>query len=450
MTLRDRFVGFVFGEDGGAVPERVREAIRRQQRDSEKLIAWVQLAVVTIMGGLYALSPKTSSILPFMTPVALALSFYFLFTVLRLSLIGRDAAVRWLPGLSAVVDVALIVVLIWSFHLQYGQPASFSLKAPTLLYVFIFIALRALRFEPRYVVMCGFSAAACWLLLVLYTVTIEYPETMITRSYVTYLTSNSVLLGAEFDKVLSIILVTGIIAVALARARRLLERSVAEAAAARDLSRFFSPEIARQITQSEQLIRAGAGEARLAAILAVDIRGFTALSHRLSPGDLIALLTEYQALVVPAIEKHNGTIDKFLGDGVLASFGAAVPCDTYAADALRAADDIIAAVDDWNARRAEAGLEPVRIGLAVASGRVIFGAVGADTHLEYTCIGEPVNHAAKLEKHNGEGGTRALVDVPTYALGEVQGYETAVLHERRAGCVIAGIDQPVDLVVLAR
>lgn len=449
MTLRDRIASFMFGESGGVVPDRVRDAIRRQQQDSEKLIAWVQLAVVSIMGGLYALSPKTSPVSPFLTPVALALTFYFLFTLLRLMLVGRGSGTRWLPGLSAVVDVALIVVLIWSFHLQYEQPASFSLKAPTLLYVFIFIALRALRFEPRYVIMCGVSAAACWLLLVLYTVSIEYPETMVTRSYVTYLTSNSVLLGAEFDKVLSIILVTGIIAVALARARRLLERSVGEAAAARDLSRFFSPEIARQITQSEHSIRAGEGEARSAAILSVDIRGFTALSHRLDPSDLIAVLTDYQSIVVPAIERNGGTVDKFLGDGVLASFGAALPCDNYAADALRAADDIIAAADDWNIRRAAAGKPTIRIGLAIASGRVIFGAVGADTHLEYTCIGEPVNHAAKLEKHNSVGGTRSIVDEATYALAEAQGYRAPTDHQRQRDCVVAGIEGPVNLVVLA-
>ena len=449
MTLLDRINRFVFGEPGGAVPERVRDAIRRQQDESERLIAWVQLAVVTILGGLYALSPKTSPVSPFLTPVALALTFYFLFTLLRLSVTGRARTARWLPGLSAVVDVALLVVLIWSFHLQYDQPASFSLKAPTMLYVFIFIALRALRFEPRYVVMCGVSAAVCWLLLVLYTVMVEYPETMITRDYVTYLTSNSVLLGAEFDKALSIILVTIIIAVALSRARRLLERSVAETTAARDLSRFFSPEIARQITQSEQMVQPGQGEAREAAILSVDIRGFTAMSQRMTPTEVIALLTEYQAFVVAAIERHGGTVDKFVGDGVLASFGAALSNDSYAADALRAADDIVAAADEWDVQRTAAGLAPARIGLAVTSGRVIFGAVGLDNLLAYTCIGDAVNHAAKLEKHNSEGGTRAIAEQATYDLARVQGYAPPVTHDRRPGSAVAGVEGPIDLVVLA-
>lgn len=450
MTLWQRLLTFVIGERGGAIPERVRHAIREQQESSEKLIAWVQLVVVSTFSVLYALSPKTSAVNPWLSPVALALLFYFLFTLLRLHLAYRGQIRGWLLGLSVIFDIALLMVLIWSFHLQYGQPASFSLKAPTLLYVFIFIALRALRFEPRYVVMCGVSAAAGWVLLVLYTVTASYPDTMITRNYVTYLTSNSVLVGAEFDKILSILMVTGIIAVVLMRAQRLLERSVAEEEAARDLSRFFSPEIAQQITQSEQRIRAGEGEARNAAILSVDIRGFTGLSNRLEPSALIKLLTDYEARMVQVIETNGGSVDKFLGDGILASFGAAVTNDSYAADAVRAADGAIAAADTWAAERLASGELPVRIGVAVASGRIIFGAVGSESRLEYTCIGDPVNLSAKLEKHNSATGTRALVDAETYALALQQGYTPMLTHDRQNAAQVAGVDAPLDVVVLSR
>lgn len=450
MTLWQRLLTFVIGERGGAIPERVRHAIREQQESSEKLIAWVQLVVVSTFSVLYALSPKTSAVNPWLSPVALALLFYFLFTLLRLHLAYRGQIRGWLLGLSVIFDITLLMVLIWSFHLQYGQPASFSLKAPTLLYVFIFIALRALRFEPRYVVMCGVSAAAGWVLLVLYTVTASYPDTMITRNYVTYLTSNSVLVGAEFDKILSILMVTGIIAVVLMRAQRLLERSVAEEEAARDLSRFFSPEIVQQITQSEQRIRAGEGEARNAAILSVDIRGFTGLSNRLEPSALIKLLTDYEARMVQVIETNGGSVDKFLGDGILASFGAAVTNDSYAADAVRAADGAIAAADTWAAERLASGELPVRIGVAVASGRIIFGAVGSESRLEYTCIGDPVNLSAKLEKHNSATGTRALVDAETYTLALQQGYTPLLTHDRQNAALVAGVDAPLDVVVLSR
>ena len=127
---------------------------------------------------------------------------------------------------------------------DHDQPPSFYLKAPTLLYVFIFIALRALRFEARYVLLAGVVAALGWGALILYGVFSDPDNMMITRDYIQYMTSNSILLGAEFDKIISILVVTLIIAVALQRAKGLLISSIKEQTAAQDLSRFFDPEIA--------------------------------------------------------------------------------------------------------------------------------------------------------------------------------------------------------------
>ena len=106
---------------------------------------------------------------------------YALFTLLRLVLAHRISLPGWFLIVSIVFDMSLLFGLIWSFHLQYQQPASFYLKAPTLLYVFIFIALRALRFEARFVIAAGLAAAAGWLVLVLYVITVDPSDTMITR-----------------------------------------------------------------------------------------------------------------------------------------------------------------------------------------------------------------------------------------------------------------------------
>ena len=227
-------------------------------------------------------------------------------------------------AISTVADIGLLIGLIFSFHLEYQQPPSFSLKAPTLLYVFIFIAIRALRFEARYVLLSGLAAAAGW-------GASSGGETMITRNYVTYLTSNSILLGAEFDKIISILVVTGLLTVAIIRARGMLIRSVQERSAASALSRFFSPAVAGQIRESGEEIHAGEGVSRDAAILTTDIRGFTRLARELEPATVIRLLTAYQAIVVPIIQRHGGVIDKFLGDGILATFGAAEDTETAAA-----------------------------------------------------------------------------------------------------------------------
>ncbi len=431
-----------------SAPARVRRAIEEQRHQSEKLIGWIQLAVVATFAALYAVSPKTFAAHAAFEPVPWALAGYLAFTLMRMVRSRRGPLPRWLVGLSVVVDMALLFGLIWSFHLQYEQPAAFYLKAPTILYVFIFIALRALRFEARFVALAGITAAAGWLLLVLYAVLFDDAGDMITRDYVVYMTSAQVLLGAEFDKMISILVVTLILAVAIVRARELLFRAIAESAAAGDLSRFFTPEIAARITGSEDRIEPGQGETREAAILQCDIRGFTALAQQLPAPEVIQLLTEYEKRMVPVIQKHGGSIDKFMGDGIMATFGAVVPSDTYAADALRAVDELVACATEWADQRRGAGQLPLVINFAVAHGTVVFGAVGDDTRLEYTVIGDPVNLSAKLEKHNKETGTRALTTAACAAIAKDQAYGAGEL-KTLPDTEIPGIDDHVDLVVLA-
>jgi adenylate cyclase len=431
------------------LPQRVNDAIRKQQDDSERLIGWIQLLVVVTFGTLYALTPKTFTSAAAFAPVPYALVAYSVFTLLRLGLAYRGRLPGWLLSLSVVMDMALLLGLIWSFHLQYDQPPSFYLKAPTLLYVFIFIALRALRFEARYVVMSGLVAAVGWGFMIAYVVVAEAGNPMITRDYVTYLTSNSILLGAEFDKIISIVVVTLILALAIYRARRLLVRAVAAGAAQRDLARFFAPEIAARITAAERQVMAGEGELREAAILTIDIRGFTRLAERLPPNEVIALLTEYHARIVPIIARHGGSVDKFLGDGILATFGAAVPSETYAADALKSADAVIAEGLAWAEARRGAGLEPLALAASATTGRVVFGAVGDAERLEYTVIGDAVNLAAKLDKHSKVEHARGLTTAEAHALAVAQGYVPPEARVVLAGRAVEGVAAPVDIVVLA-
>lgn len=429
-----------------ALPARVRDAISRQQDRSEILIGWFQLFVVVTLGALYLVSPKpevTFDLVPW------ALGIYLLLTLIRViwSHVARLPA--WSLALSVIFDMTLLMLLIWSFHLKYEQPASFYLKAPTLLYVFIFVALRALRFEARYVLLAGLVAAVGWSLLMVYVLFADPSNMMITRDFVVYMTSNSILLGAEFDKIISILMVTVIIAVALSRAKSLLVRAVAEQTAARELSRFFDPEIVQRITGSEQQILAGSGEMRDAAIVNLDMRGFTRLAEREAPDRVMGLLAEYQARMVPLIQSHGGSIDKFMGDGILATFGASLPSTSYAADALRAIDAVIESAQAWRAERAAEDIPAPEVNAAVATGRILFGAVGDETRLEYTVIGDAVNLSAKLEKANKEHQVRALADLATYEMAVAQGYEAPEERRRLPGARVAGVEHPIDLVVLA-
>lgn len=236
---------------------------------------------------------------------------------------------------------------------------------------------------------------------------------------------------------------------AVARARRLLIRAATEHAAVSDLSRFFAPEVARQIAASDNAVQPGQGEVRDAAILYIDLRGFTTLAHRLEADDVVALLTEYQSRMVPVIQRHGGSIDKFLGDGIMATFGAALTTDSYAADSLRAAEALLEAQDSWNQERAGAGEPAIAVGVGVAVGSVVFGAIGDDSRLEYRVIGDAVNLAAKLERHTKVEPARALTTAATLATAHSQGYSAAAEPEMRPARQVAGVEDPVDLMILA-
>ena len=201
--------------------------------------------------------------------------------------------------------------------------------------------------------------------------------------------------------------------------------------------------VAERIKSSEEQITAGQGVFREAAILTVDVRGFTRLAQERPADEVIALLTEYQRRVVPVVQANQGVIDKFLGDGILATFGAAAPSSRPAAEALTAVAGILAAIDDWNQSREAAGQDPVRVGAAVATGRVLFGAVGDETRLEYTVIGDAVNLAAKLEKQTKAEGVRALTTLEAYERANAEGYRFSGKLDLRCRRPVEGVDAPV-------
>ncbi|WP_199899267.1 adenylate/guanylate cyclase domain-containing protein [Sneathiella glossodoripedis] len=432
----------------GHPPERVQLAIQRQQDQSEVLIASVQLLLVLVFAVLYFLSPKTFSQDTMFAPVPYALFAYFSFSVCRLIWAINWRLPGWVLSISVIADMSLLLFLIWSFHIQYQQPPSFYLKAPTLLYVFIFIALRALRFELRYVLLAGFTAAIGWLILMSYAIYESGGMNVITDDYVLYTMSHKILIGAEFDKVISILIVTAILALVIARARRLLINSVSQATAARDLSRFFSPEIADQITHSENWIKPGTGQIRSAAILHCDLQGFTKLSMEKPANEVIELLAEYQARMVPIIQSHGGAIDKFLGDGILATFGAVENSDSFAADCMQALDEMMLEAGNWEKERISEGLSPQYIRFTAASGQILFGAVGDESRLEYTVIGEPVNLAAKLDKHAKDEKAQTVVTLECFETALAQGYKPAQQNEIRAARHVGGVTGLVDLVVV--
>jgi len=342
--------------------------------------------------------------------------------------------------LSAIIDIALLMGLIWSFHLQYQQPASFYLKAPTLLYVFIFIGLRALRFDPRFVLATGASAVVGWSLMVLYVITYDPADHMITRNYVEYMTSNSILIGAEFDKIISILMVTGVLALALARARNLLIESVIEGSHARDLSRFVPDEVAKKVKTSEEGAITGKGEVNETTILFTDIEGFTSISESLSPVELIEALNKYFTAIAGPIEEFGGVITQFQGDAVLATFNAPRPDPNHANNAIRAAISIQRTLKNKTFGKNV----PFNTRIGINSGMVVGGLVGSGDRVAYTVHGDNVNMAARLEALNKEYGTRIIVSENTFGLLPKDAYPFRAL----GAVAVRGLVKPISIYTL--
>ncbi|MBB4313349.1 adenylate/guanylate cyclase domain-containing protein [Roseospira marina] len=406
-----RLARFVLGAQAeDRLPDRVRASVDAQQRQSELLVGWVQLSVVVLFGTLYLVAPKTSGGTDFM-PVPYALGGYLAFTLLRLWLAHRGRLGPVLLFVSVIVDMGLLMGLIWSFHVQYEQSAPFYLKAPTLLYVFIFIALRALRFQALYVVAAGLAAAAGWAALLAYAVVTELNMgmPMITRDYVAYMTSNTILVGAEVDKIVSILTVTAILAIALVRGRRLLERAVSDSLTATEMSRFVAPEVARRISQSGEVLRAGDGEVHEGTVLFTDIEGFTTLSEQVDPRTLMTILSDYFGAVNAVAEANGGVIVQFNGDALLIHFGGGDGSD----HARRAVATARAIVDDLSDRPFGPLGHRLRTRCGLNTGPVILGAVGAANRLIFTAHGDAVNLAARLEQLNKEYGTAILMSEAT-------------------------------------
>jgi len=425
----------------GTLPPRVLSRIQRQQDSSEILISWTQLIIVTAWAALYALAPKTFSDTAAFEPVPVALATYFAFTVIRMILAYRRSLPDWLLYFSAVFDMVVLYALIWSFHLQYEQPPSFYLKAPTLLYVFIFIALRALHFEARFVLASGFAAAAGWLLMLGYAIEMPVEGARITRDYVEYMTSNNVLIGAEFDKVISILMVTGVLALALVRARDLLVRSVVESTTAQDLSRFVPSQVVQQVRLSDRELAAGQGEVREATILFTDLEGFSTLSEAVTPPEIIATLNEYFSVVAAPIENRGGVINQFQGDAILASFNLPEADPDHAARAVEAALEIQRVLQEHTFA---SGLK-LRSRIGINSGEVVGGLVGTAERVNYTVHGDDVNLAARLEQLNKEHQTRILVSERTLELAGRERFNcrrigTVVTRGRSHPTVIYAVD----------
>jgi adenylate cyclase len=193
----------------------------------------------------------------------------------------------------------------------------------------------------------------------------------------------------------------GIAAVAIENSQ-FAERIRREALVRSNFERYFAPQLAARIADSAEATKLG-GDKRPVAVLFSDIRGFTPLSESMNPDDIATLLTEYFTEMVECVFRHGGMLDKFIGDAVMAQWGAPLGNADDADRAMQAAVDMMAALDTLNARWRTQGRPALEIGIGLNYGEAFAGNIGSERRLEFTVIGDTVNTASRLCSAAGPG-----------------------------------------------
>lgn len=207
--------------------------------------------------------------------------------------------------------------------------------------------------------------------------------------------------------------------------------------------RFLDPRVVQGLVESGELDRGRRPEAREITILFSDIRGFTTLSETRSPEQVVDLLNRYFTRQVEVIYRHGGTLDKFIGDAVMAFWNAPTESPDHARRAVNAALDMVVALDDFKRELAERGegLGEFDIGIGLHTGPAVVGFLGSDSRMEYTAIGDTVNLGSRIEGTT-KGVARVLVSGSTREACESA---PGLRFTHRGQFKVKGREQPVDL-----
>jgi adenylate cyclase len=329
--------------------------------------------------------------------------------------------------ISTTFDILMIGLNLFLY--QYEGGYSSPLKSPTFMNFILALMLAAFRFKRRLPIYGAVVAVAVYGSLFGYLIATGQVEFGTPFEIVT---TPKINLVYEIYRVAYLVTTALLLIVLVENIRRLITLRVHEAEnalreqAEREktravFERYFTPQIANYLTDHPQDM--GGRNQRVTVVLA-DLRGFTAISERLGPSASVKLLNTVFGELTRIVFEHNGTIDKFTGDGVLIVFGTPDPRPDDPLRAIRAATGILEAVGRLD-------LQPrLQLGIAIHTGDVIFGNIGSPQRMELTVIGDTVNTASRIEALNKEFNTSIIITEPTYR--EVEGYVQARKLPRQA------------------
>jgi adenylate cyclase len=420
--------------------ERTRQLIRQQETRGLAVAFWIRavtLALLFVSQMVFAHDSHERHLAGLIYGPTLAVALAGLFLIRRRR---YRPALGWL---SLGLDMAVVIgiAFMWQESVGEGVSRAFLLKSGLPMIVYLLLAMNALSMQPVFPLLFSLAAALFYLFLLHYAAL--DPRVVFTGDFVTPVTGESVQLVLYLSNVFVTVVAGFFFYLVARRSRRLILESAGFEVQSASLARYFSPDVVREISGKEEDFFRPGGEVREVVVLFSDIRGFTRLSAEHPPDEVFALLSGYHAAMVEAIFENGGTLDKFIGDGIMATFGAIHGGPDNRRQALAAALAMRANLAALNAARQAAGRFTIAHGIGIHCGPVLVGNVGIAERLEFTVIGETVNTASRIEGACKELGRDLLFSA---AVAGAAWEGLAVEDAGEAG--LRGIEAPVRLYTL--
>jgi class 3 adenylate cyclase len=393
----------------------VARMVQAEQARGEHVVAWLRMAIFAAIGLLMFIDRVRHGFAPIPLEDVRPLS-PLQWAIVAAGSLGWLLFLRSRPYrpiyslISVVLDVLLLCALCLSVLLGNKDAAlSMALGAsPVQLSFFFIIASASVRQSPAACLLAGGLAALLLAIPVAWALSTANLDRLPPELH--FFTMVPVWIG----KLVLASLTTILAARTAQNARRMMGR-IAQAIgeqtrALHVFGRYVDPKVARAALGAESK-----AETRELTVLFTDLRGFTTLSEQHSPAEVLELLNAHYEAILPAVRAEGGTVNKFIGDAIMATFGAPEPQADHAQRAARAALGMLNAMDQLNARLVAEGKPPLGMGVGISTGPAVVGSLGAADRVEYAVIGDTVNMANRLESLNKEFGTQVLLAASTRA-----------------------------------
>jgi adenylate cyclase len=388
------------------------DLLRRHEMTGLRLLAWLHLAatVLSVLGGIFTAQGG----LRFSNFVIALLPFgIFLLIILRVE------KVRHLEDFGLMIALFDSVIMLWmpvSWFLFQGdgQFPQLLVKNDLVIFYILLAGIQSITLRPKQPLLVGAIGVLGQVGCFFWAQSIGLPP--VTSEWLTAINTPQVDIGSFWFKTLAM-LPFGCITLAIlaARGRQLVMRSVSMERSVTALSRYFSPEIVGElISNNNPLDVSQNGQQRDVAILFVDIVSFTALRESLPPDDVVSLLADYYQRMVACVFANKGSVDKFLGDGLMATFNMLGDQPQAARQAVLAGLAMQKAIGELNAVRQVRGLPPLRQRIGIHFGPAVVGNVGTAERMEFTAIGDTVNTASRLQEMGKQLQFNFLISEPVY------------------------------------